>query len=174
MPLSPLPAMSLNYASIQTNKWRSLPPPPGFAKTQSKRLEGPSKRASESYAALKEKRAWDVAIAPAKQLPMQFFMLYMSGSTIQIFSIGILVMLLFSPFTAVSKINSTFAPYAPDKNDAQRQTMFLLQKLAFVACNIATLALGLWKCRQVGLLPQGTGDWLPFETRGEPPELFLS
>ena len=38
---------------------------------------------------------------------MQAFMLYMSGSTIQVFSIGTLVMLLFSPFTNVSKISSS-------------------------------------------------------------------
>jgi hypothetical protein len=29
-----------------------------------------------------------------------------------------------------------------------------------------TLALGLYKCNSMGLLPMGTGDWLAFETRG--------
>jgi hypothetical protein len=29
-----------------------------------------------------------------------------------------------------------------------------------------TLALGLYKCNSMGLLPMGTGDWLEFETRG--------
>ena len=29
------------------------------------------------------------------------------------------------------------------------------------------LALGLWKCSTMGILPTGSGDWLQFETRSE-------
>ena len=37
------------------------------------------------------------------------------------------------------------------------------------------LGLGIYKCKQMGLVPMGTGDWLQFETRGEvsPDGLFL-
>jgi ER membrane protein complex subunit 4 len=59
----------------------------------------------EAYNALKEKRAWDFAISPAKSLPMQAFMLYMSGGGVQIFSIGIVFMLLFTPFKNLAAIN---------------------------------------------------------------------
>jgi len=41
-----------------------------------------------------------------------------------------------------------------------------LQKLVYLLCNLLTLAVGLWKCRSMGLLPTGTGDWLAFESRG--------
>ncbi|KZV90594.1 DUF1077-domain-containing protein [Exidia glandulosa HHB12029] len=133
-----------------------------------------TKDASASHEKLKQARAWDLSYSPAKQLPMQAIMLYMSGSSIQVFSIGILVMLLFTPFSSVSKINSTFAPYAPATKDPNASAIFLMQKVTYVGCNLLTLALGLWKCSQVGLLPQGTGDWLAFETRGNPPEIFLS
>lgn len=45
---------------------------------------------------------------PAKSLPMQAFMLYMSGSGIQIFSMGIVWMLLTSPWQAAwNVLNST-------------------------------------------------------------------
>jgi hypothetical protein len=54
---------------------------------------------------LKEKRAWDVATAPAKSLPMQAFMLYMSGGGVQIFSIGIVFMLLLTPFKNIAGMN---------------------------------------------------------------------
>lgn len=37
---------------------------------------------------------------------MQAFMLYMSGGGVQIFSMGIVVMLLFSPFKAIAGINT--------------------------------------------------------------------
>lgn len=40
-------------------------------------------------------------ISPAKSLPMQGMMLYFSGSGIQIFSLGMIFMLLTGPITAV-------------------------------------------------------------------------
>ncbi|KAH8114132.1 endoplasmic reticulum protein [Phellopilus nigrolimitatus] len=167
----------LDYTSLDSpSKWRNLPPPPGFASTSSTSSRTPVKSpaaAESSYTALKEKRAWDLAIAPAKQLPMQAFMLYMSGGGVQIFSMGIVFMLLFSPFKNLAGINSTFAPFAPTKSDANALSTLPLQKLVYLLCNVLTLALGLWKCRSMGLLPTGTGDWLAFETRGPPPEILL-
>ncbi|TFY53575.1 hypothetical protein EVG20_g10051 [Dentipellis fragilis] len=176
---------TLDYVSLDS-KWRNLPPPPGFSSAVS--TKGPSKTSSTdataSYEALKAKRAWDFAIAPAKQLPMQAFMLYMSGGGVQIFSIGIVAMLLFSPFKNLAGINAAFAQFAPSIStsktkqsapdaDATAWTTLALPKLAYLACNVLTLALGLWKCRAMGLLPTGTGDWLAFETRGAAPELTL-
>ena len=55
---------------------------------------------------MKEKRAWDLSISPAKSLPMQAFMLYMSGGGVQIFSMGIVFMLLLSPFKNLAAINN--------------------------------------------------------------------
>lgn len=62
-----------------------------------------------SYEAMKDKRAWDLAISPAKSLPMQAFMLYMSGGGVQIFSMGIVFMLLLSPFKNLAGINNGVA-----------------------------------------------------------------
>lgn len=42
---------------------------------------------------LKLKKSWEIALAPAKQLPMQGIMAYMSGSSLQIFSIMMVYML---------------------------------------------------------------------------------
>jgi hypothetical protein len=56
---------------------------------------------------LKASRAWDVAIGPAKQIPMNLIMLYMSGSQVQIFSMGVIVMLLWSPFVNFFKANDS-------------------------------------------------------------------
>jgi hypothetical protein len=68
------------------------------------------------------RRAWDLALrfvsrlhlipfwhpltpcSPAKTLPMQAVMLYFSGSGIQIFSLGMIFMLLTQPITAVFNI----------------------------------------------------------------------
>ncbi len=47
----------------------------------------------EETATLKLKKAWEIALAPAKQLPMQAIMGYMSGNSLQIFSIMMVFML---------------------------------------------------------------------------------
>ena len=116
---------------------------------------------------------------------MQAFMLYMSGGGVQIFSMGIVFMLLLTPFKNIAGINESmllmlfkafrsahpslllaFAQFAPSKQNPKSLTTLPLQKLVYIACNLVTLAVGLWKCRSMGLLPMGTGDWLAFETRG--------
>ncbi len=55
-----------------------------------------------------------MAIAPAKSLPMQAFMLYMSGGGVQIFSMGIVAMLLWTPFKNIAGITEGMftAPHA--------------------------------------------------------------
>ncbi|KAF7353734.1 ER membrane protein complex subunit 4 [Mycena venus] len=168
---------TLEYSTLESSsKWRSLPPPPGFSRSTSSKIG--SKTSSvpppEAYNQIKEKRALDFATAPAKSLPMQAFMLYMSGSGVQIFSIGIVVMLLISPFKNLAGMNEAFAQFAPSTaKNPKAFTTLPLQKLVYIACNVLTLAVGLWKCRSMGLLPLGTGDWLAFETRGIAPEIAL-
>ncbi|KAI0003384.1 DUF1077-domain-containing protein [Russula compacta] len=181
--MSPLPATvtPLDYACLESSnsKWSKLPPPPGFPET-SKGSKAPSKSSAagalRSHEALKKKRAWDFAISPLKSLPMQAFMLYMSGGGVQVFSMGIVAMLLLSPFKNLSAMNTAFAPFAPGPpSSPAAKSLFTLplEKLAYLACNVLTLALGLWKCRSMGLLPTGTGDWLAFESRGPAPEISL-
>ncbi|KAF9034677.1 endoplasmic reticulum protein [Hymenopellis radicata] len=165
--------MSLDYASLEgSSRWKNLPSPPGFSKSLSSR-QGAVKTTASSAAAydkLKDRRSWDMAIAPAKSLPMQAFMLYMSGGGVQIFSMGIVAMLLFTPLKNIASINDAFKQFAPSPTAF---STLLPQKFVYVLCNIVTLAVELWKCRSMGLLPLGTGDWLAFETRGEPPELSI-
>ncbi|KAF7305193.1 ER membrane protein complex subunit 4 [Mycena kentingensis (nom. inval.)] len=164
--------MSLQYSTLESSsRWRNLPPPPGFAPSSTKSnkrtiaASAPA-RSPESYNELKERRALDFAWAPAKQLPMQAFMLYMSGSGVQIFSIGIVFMLLLSPFKNLAGINDAFAQFAPTTAaNPKALTTLWIQKFVYFACNVLTLCVGLWKCRSMGLLPVGTGDWLAFETR---------
>ena len=151
-------------------------------KDQSTRTPSTTSTQTAAYEKLKSQRAWDLAASPLKQLPMQAIMLYMSGSSIQIFSIGIVVMLLFNPLKALSSINKceyyirdftqamtislAFAPFAPAHSDANALTTMGGPKLSYVCSNLLTIILGLWKCNQMGLIPLGTADWLAFETRG--------
>jgi hypothetical protein len=158
-------------------------PSTAAAPSNKKALTGKEK--ATKYEELKGKRAWDTAIAPAKQLPMQLMMVYFSGGGVQIFSIGMVAMLLTAPFRAFSGINdgscfqsqpsswdyshsTAFAPFAPSNasNPRSFDTLFV-QKVVFILCNCLTVLVGAWKCHQMGLLPVGTGDWLAFEPRGQ-------
>ncbi|KXL50457.1 hypothetical protein M433DRAFT_74296 [Acidomyces richmondensis BFW] len=146
--------------------------PPGFISASSavqsrqKRITATPARkppTPEEMDKLKLKKAWELAIAPAKQLPMNAFGMYMTGNSLQIFSIMMVFMLFKAPIQAILNIQPTFARLETESN---RQQMVLV-KLAFVACNTAALALGLWKLNGMGLLPTTRSDWLAWENARE-------
>ena len=108
--------------TVFSNRWKHLRSPPGYLDVPATvwhllrpgllplrphQVKGPSKSVRpDAYDKIKEKKAWDFAISPAKSLPMQAFMLYMSGGGVQIFSISIVFMLLLTPFRNLAGINS--------------------------------------------------------------------
>ncbi len=98
---------------------------------------------------LKIKKAWEVALAPIKQLPMTAIMMYMSGNGLQIFSIMMVMMAFKNPIMGLMATNSAFTKFESESTKAQ-----LLQvKLAYIAMQLVALALGVWKVNAMGLLP---------------------
>lgn len=95
------------------------------------------------------KKAWELALAPAKQLPMNAIGMYMTGNGLQIFSIMMVFMLFKGPIQAVLNIQNTFSRLESPGNKEQMITV----KLAFIGCNLLALALGIWKVNAMGLLP---------------------
>lgn len=75
--------------------------------------------------------------------------MYMSGNSLQIFSIMMVFMLFKNPIAAILNIQRTFTPFETAGNKDQ----MLLVKLMFVATNGLLLALGIWKVNGMGLLP---------------------
>lgn len=98
---------------------------------------------------LKLKKAWEIAIAPAKQLPMNAFGMYMSGNSLQIFSIMMVFMLFKGPITALISIQSVFDRF---ESEGTRERL-LGVKLVYIACNLLAMGLGIWKINGMGLLP---------------------
>ncbi|KAG6831226.1 hypothetical protein H0H92_012023 [Tricholoma furcatifolium] len=173
----------MDYASLESSsKWRNLPPPPGFAKVSSSSSKTPAKSSSSkaTYDELKATRAWDAAIAPAKALPMQAFMLYMSGSGVQIFSMGIVFMLLFTPFKNVAGMNDGASMSTPVMSKISIASLFGLcsirpiraDQLAAKGIQHARAAKAGLHCLQLAYTCR-SGDWLAFETRGLAPEISL-
>ena len=68
---------------------------------------------------LKLKKSWELALAPAKQLPMNAIMMYMSGNSLQIFSIMMVWMLFMNPLKGLLGINAAFERFETDGNARQ-------------------------------------------------------
>ncbi|KAJ7542370.1 hypothetical protein O6H91_10G103300 [Diphasiastrum complanatum] len=85
---------------------------------------------------------------------MMGFMMWMAGSTVHLFSIGITISALWQPISALQGVSKVFEPYQDGRTD------ILLPKLAYIAMNVAGLLLGLWKLNTLGLLPTHASDWV--------------
>jgi hypothetical protein len=97
---------------------------------------------------LKLKKAWEIALGPAKALPMNAIMMYMSGNSLQIFSIMMVFMLFKTPLQGLVQTNSVFARF---ETEGTRKTLVLV-KLVYVGMNLLALALGVWKVNGVGVV----------------------
>ncbi|XP_044981437.1 ER membrane protein complex subunit 4 isoform X2 [Hordeum vulgare subsp. vulgare] len=114
----------------------AFPDPPGFTRSAP------------------EAKAWEVAQAPFKNLMMMGFMMWMAGSTVHLFSIGIVFSALWQPFNALRSVGKVFEPFKDPRVDT------LAPKLLFTALNLAAMGLGVWKLNTLGLLPTNASDWV--------------
>uniref|UniRef100_A0A803YH31 ER membrane protein complex subunit 4 n=1 Tax=Meleagris gallopavo TaxID=9103 RepID=A0A803YH31_MELGA len=102
-------------------------------------------------------RCWDVALGPLKQIPMNLFIMYMAGNTISIFPAMMVGMMGWRPLQALLSLSSTLKLL-------ESSSARLLQFLVFLLGNGLGLALALYKCQAMGLLPTHASDWLAFIT----------
>ncbi|XP_038588051.1 ER membrane protein complex subunit 4 [Micropterus salmoides] len=109
---------------------------------------------------LVEKRCWDVALGPLKQIPMNLFIMYMSGNTISIFPIMMVCMMAWRPIQALMSMSATFKLL-------ESSSQQWLQGLVYLVGNLLGSALAIYKCQSMGLLPTHSSDWLAFI---EPPQ----
>ncbi|GEQ67040.1 hypothetical protein JCM33374_g703 [Metschnikowia sp. JCM 33374] len=149
-----------------------IPPPPGSGQDglKSKKIEKteisqPTKKPTQKELdSLKVKKAWEVATTPAKNIPMNLIMSYMTGNSLQIIPIMMTLMLLWNPLKAVfSETNAAFLPFTTKTNASQ----IYLPKAVFVLCQLANMFIGLWKLNKMGLIPNKEADWLSWQLAGE-------
>ena len=112
-------------------------------------LAAKKKQTPEELETLKVKKAWEVALGPLKNLPMTGIMMYMSGNSLQIFSIMMVFMAFKNPIMGLLSTQQTFERFETPGNRGK----ILQVKLAFVAMQFVALALGIWKINGMGLLP---------------------
>jgi len=97
---------------------------------------------------------WAQATAPAKNVALAAFMLYMMGNSLQIFSIIMTLGALAAPLAAIWGSGAAF-PRDPDGKVSP-----VLPRLLYCLVHGGQLALVLHKLSAMGLLPTEPSDWL--------------
>jgi ER membrane protein complex subunit 4 len=80
---------------------------------------------------------------------MNAIMMYMSGNSLQIFSIMMVFMLFKGPIQGLVNTNAAFVKF---ESDTTRGRLFGV-KIVYVLMQFALLGLGVWKVNAMGLLP---------------------
>ena len=113
----------------------------------------PSQSKQQALAAKKSQMAMAVAMKPGQQILMNAFMLRMSGSQLNIFSISTTTTAITSPLTSILAVHKAFA-HLEDANST-----LTTPKLVFLALNLVWLGIGLYKMSSMRLLPTTSADW---------------
>ncbi|ROL29825.1 ER membrane protein complex subunit 4 [Anabarilius grahami] len=95
-----------------------------------------------------------------EKIPMNLFIMYMSGNTISIFPIMMVCMMAWRPIQALMSMSATFKLL-------ESSSQQWLQGLVYLIGNLLGSALAIYKCQSMGLLPTHSSDWLAFI---EPPQ----
>ncbi len=112
---------------------------------------------AEMQLAAKQRHVMSIAYGPGKNLLTTAFMLWMSGSSIQIFSIMMTGMALINPIKALVALNEPFKAF-----DKEEGVDLKMPKLIFAFFQILALGVALYKCSTMGLLPLTSADWVDY------------
>lgn len=164
--------MDLSKIDKSRSKTSDKLSPKGFSLAKNETKKAVRKIDDEMITKLKVKKAYDIAMGGAKSIPMNLFMLYMSGNSIQIFSIIITVMLLWNSLNGVLNTLQIFQPFLPTKEAQETKGQKIMAILnsnllpavgLYILLQLVNFGLGVWKMGGMGLLPTSTSDWLAFE-----------
>ncbi|XP_031631451.1 ER membrane protein complex subunit 4 [Contarinia nasturtii] len=134
------------------SRGNDLPSPPGFNPSVGQSHMEVTMDTDQSHLILK--KSWDIALGPIKQVPMNLLIMYMSGNSISIFPIMMVGMMLVRPIKAIIATQATFKVI--------EGTQAAGQKIVYFLGNLANVALAVYKCHSMGLLPTHASDWLAF------------
>nr|CAD7572075.1 unnamed protein product [Timema californicum] len=129
-----------------------LASPPGYNPSAGQNYTEVTKESDPNHLIIK--KSWELALGPLKQVPMNLFIMYMAGNSISIFPIMMVGMLIVRPVKALFTMQTTFKMIEGSHAIGQKFVYFL--------GNVASVALALYKCHSMGLLPSHSSDWLAF------------
>lgn len=112
----------------------------------------------EKQLMLKNKVAWSIALGAGQALPMNAFMMWMSGDQVGLWSIMMVGYMCWGPIQNVVATNKKFEHLVSEDDESD----FTMQKLSFFGLNLLGLAMAVYKLRNLGLIPSTSSDWLEF------------
>ena len=125
------------------------------SKQFSNELTPKEKQRAATLVKKKGQMAMGLASSPAKSIMMSAFMMYMSGSNLNIWTINTMSTAIVTPLTALFGIRMQFARF----QDADRKVDLTTPKIIFVVLNMVWLYVGLYKMSKMRLLPTYSSDW---------------
>ncbi|KAF4518634.1 hypothetical protein B566_EDAN005961 [Ephemera danica] len=145
---------SLDFSSraIKPDRGSELASPPGYNPSAGQVYTETSKESDPNHLIIK--KSWDLALGPMKQVPMNLFIMYMAGNSISIFPIMMVGMLIVRPVKALFTMQNAFKMIEGSHAAGQ--------KFVYLIGNLLNVALALYKCQSMGLLPTHASDWLAF------------
>jgi len=133
-----------------------IPPSIGYShvvEAERKRLSPAVAAPGKQNAILAKKKAQAMSLAtkPGQQILMNAFMMYMSGSSLNIFTISTTSSAIITPVTSIFRLEKMFGKF----EEVDTQTA----KLIYIALNLIWLAIGLYKMSSMRLLPTTSADY---------------
>lgn len=152
--------LELTNPKVHLKPTIETPAPLGYG-VQSKTAKPELKSQSQAQLdQLKIKKAWEFATSPAKNIPMNLIMSYMTGNSLQVIPIMMTLMLLWLPLSAIfTETSRGFQAFTTEKNKSE----LILPKLVFILCHLANAAIGVWKLDKMGIIPYREADWIDWK-----------
>lgn len=136
---------------------RNVPDPPGYSASASRdagAVAVSAERRKDYDLGKKQSALMSRARAPLKQVGFMCFMMYMSGNTIQIFSLMMTISGIAGPIQAILKSGDAF----PQDEEGQLDTFG--PRLVYCLIHFCQFAFAVYKLNAMGLVPTHASDWV--------------
>ena len=98
-------------------------------------------------------KAWEFAKSPLGQIPMFLFIMWMTGSSLSIYTIMFTVSFATKPFSSILSVEKSFKMFR------HKDLNLILPKLAFIAANMIIICMAAYKFSNLGIIPVQPADW---------------
>ena len=145
--------MEWNFNLEKTAGKETLKDPYGFKVDTTDVAVRASQRLNVTQQEVYEKNAWNFAKSPTSQLPMFLFMMWMTGSSLSIYTIMFTMNFALAPFKAIFNVNQAFEQFE------FKGVSLTMPKLLYIGCNLITVGLASYKFSKMGIIPVLCSDW---------------
>lgn len=148
--------LDFSSRTLVNRKATTFPDPPGydpavFAEMEVEPAKHKNMELDSSVLARKELALRAKAMEPLKQVGFMCFMLWMSGNSLQLFSIMMLSSCIYSPFQAIANVTKVF----PKNKDVD----VMIPRALYCVVYVGQLIFAAYKLDKMGLLPTHASDW---------------